>query len=312
MSDNMVMDIEKVEVSVIVATYNSSLDKIMLTLRSVIEQSKVGMEIMVADDGSVENHAAEIEGFLRDKGIENYRLLMHEHNEGTIKNCYDAVCKSKGKYIKLISPGDCLYGIKALRKWIDHIEKENREWSFCDTVYYHLSGKEKIIDKVRRHPMVLRPYREQDDYRCRRNVVVYADCILGASTLVHRDLFIKYLGELTGRTKYAEDFSYRLMMWDDIVPCYYPCPVMLYENGTGISSSRNAKWVRILQKEWDVTTEILMGREPDDDQIKIRLRKKLFLANRFRYVYILYRVIWRYFFVLFEPEKYTIDHLPQV
>ena len=57
------------EVTVIVATYNQKLIKTKLTLDSIIRQKRISVRIIVADDGSDENHFMEIKNYF----FENYR-----------------------------------------------------------------------------------------------------------------------------------------------------------------------------------------------------------------------------------------------
>ena len=57
------MDKNSVEVSVLVLTYNSNLDKLIDTVKSVIDQRGVSLEIVISDDGSKVKHFDELKDF---------------------------------------------------------------------------------------------------------------------------------------------------------------------------------------------------------------------------------------------------------
>ena len=96
------------KVSVIVVMYNPIPEKLWLTLNSIINQEKVDLEIVIADDGSKNNLFDAIEEYMKKNDFSNYKFVYHKQNQGTVLNCYDGVNQASGDYIKLISPGDLL------------------------------------------------------------------------------------------------------------------------------------------------------------------------------------------------------------
>jgi len=56
----------------------------------------------------------EIEEYLVKNNINRYRLIRNTQNVGTVRHFYNILCEAKGKYIKALGGGDCLYGNDAM------------------------------------------------------------------------------------------------------------------------------------------------------------------------------------------------------
>ena len=53
------------KISVLVLSYNSDIDKLYLTLKSIIKQKIDDFEIVVSDDGSKDNHEQELAEYFK-------------------------------------------------------------------------------------------------------------------------------------------------------------------------------------------------------------------------------------------------------
>ena len=115
-------------VSVIIATYNSDLKKIKTTLKSVINQKKIKLQIIVCDDGSEDNHFAEIESYFNKNNFNNYELVANKENRGTVINVLSGCEYAEGDYIKSLAPGDGLIYEYVLYEWISSMENDNKQW----------------------------------------------------------------------------------------------------------------------------------------------------------------------------------------
>ena len=273
------------EVSIIVLTYNGDLKKLERTLHSILIQKEVTFEIIIADDGSRENHANFFESYFQSYSFSDYKLVMNPVNQGTVKNCLSGLEKAEGEFAKCISPGDYFSDSMILRQWIDFIKERGSEWSFSDAFYYYLQDNNKTITSSKAHPLVVAPYRKQDRKRCIWNYVVLDDIALGAAMITRTALQHRYLQRLADRTvKYAEDNMFRLMMFDGICGEYYPHETIFYEYGSGISSGDNNKWKELLKYDWNLTGQLMMETvEPDLYQRKMirAMKKKEKGINRF-------------------------------
>ena len=255
---------EKCEVSIVVVTYNSNLSKLEATLNSICLQKNIRFEIIISDDGSAINYVNESIQFLEEKEFFDYIGIINEKNIGTVNNCYNAIRIANGKYVKLISPGDELCS-DILRDWIDFIEENHKYWSFGDAFYYNAEQEmNKKIISCPCNPQIINCYNSNKEKLCRWNYLVFGDLVLGATIICQREIMIKYLSMISDKVVYAEDDIYRIMMFENIIPCYYPQEVIFYEYGTGISNCGNKIWEERLHKDWVATDEIMFGNKQFD------------------------------------------------
>ena len=258
------MNSETPEISVIMATYHPVWDKCLFTLESIIAQKNVDLELLITDDGSKDNLFEKFTSYLNEKGFTNYRLLSHEENQGTVKNYYDGISAAKGKYIKLISPGDALYNETTLEKWLRFLKESGNVWSFAEATYYTTTDdNRKELLNVAVAPRLIGCYLKSKRDQCRWNYVVLEDMPLGAAILCEREKLLDYIGNIVGLVKFAEDTSLSTMMYDGILPAYYSKSVVFYEFGIGVSTG-NSKWrARFLEDMRNFET-FLINRESKD------------------------------------------------
>ena len=145
------------DVSVIVVMFNPALDKLYQTLDSILIQKGITYEVIVCDDGSQRRYEKELQEYFAKRNFNSFALLFHKHNHGTVANFLSGLEKARGKYTKIISPGDRLVNEDTLGKWIQFNEEKNAEWSFADAYYYIVDEKEVYITH-RAYPQIIRPY----------------------------------------------------------------------------------------------------------------------------------------------------------
>ena len=263
------------DVSVVVLIYNGHMPKIRETLRSILAQKDVRWQMIVADDGSRENHFEEISAFLNAEGITGYLLLSAEKNQGTVRNALQAARRAEGEYIKLISPGDSLYGDDCLSSWLKAVRSVGAPWSFSDAIYYREeNGKKTAVQAVAR-PVMTKPYLRNQTSRMRWNYAIVGDVAVGAAILCRTDRMRTYLERIEGKVIYAEDYIYKLMMFDGIVGTYYPRQTVLYECASGISSSPNDVWADRLDHDLKAVREIMIDGRPSKDTLQLRMVEAL-------------------------------------
>lgn len=227
-----------ITVSVIVLTYNSDINKLMRTVQSILLQKDINVELIICDDGSENNNFDKIELLLRYKNVENYRLISHDKNQGTVKNTIDAVRMAKGGYVKLISPGDYLYNEHTLKDLYVWCTDNSIKACFSEALYYAESNDGITVSEGLSHPRLSGLY-EKNKYKsnlAKENYLILFDTALGAALFTDRVLLLRYLDEIDNHVIYCEDFTYRLMIADDIPVYYYPNYSVWYESETGISS----------------------------------------------------------------------------
>lgn len=261
----------KYEVTVIICSYNPRKDAMFFTLDSVVNQKNIRLEIIICDDGSIDNLYIDIENYFAKKHFHDWRMICNKINQGTVQNFYSGIKESMGYYIKALSPGDALKGDEVLRTWVDYNSKHELQWSFSDAIYYKESFKNMKLISAHAHPNNLRPYLARDTEQCRWNYVVLDDIAMGATMLCETEVEKKYVERILGKVKYAEDNVWRLMMFDGIVGGYYPKETVWYEYGTGISTGGNQVWIDRLEKDWKAANIIMLERNEFDDFQKIMI-----------------------------------------
>ena len=259
--------VEMISISVVVLTFNPVFEKIIKTLDSILCQKSVNLQIVISDDGSRNNYFTEIKKYMEEKSFSDYIFLESKENMGTVKNLKRAVEVCKYEYVKDISPGDYLASDSILSEWTKKLINSKSDWSFGEAIYYSEENGERL--SVKAHPQMIDCYEKKNREKCIWNYVVLDDIALGAVMICKKDLLLKYLSLVENRVVYAEDNIFRIMMFDGNVPEYVPDVVVMYEYGSGVSTSGSAEWERKLRNDWNEANQIIFGRAKEDWQTKI-------------------------------------------
>lgn len=258
------------EISVIVITYNTEWEKLQKTVDSILIQKNVNYEIIFADDGSEKQWDSKIKDYIPNDC--KFIIANSNKNVGTVSNICNAIEFAQGKYIKVISPGDYFFNEYSLQTWLDYLKKSNAKVSFCNAVYYK---NPNIKIKTLASPCNSNLYDGNHRKSLFIDYLIANDTILGATLLGEKTVLKKYLFEINGRIKYAEDYMIRLMIFDDIDICYVNYNLMFYESGEGVSTSGNAKWAALLQKDFNASNDILKKRKNCVDLMQIKYQNYL-------------------------------------
>lgn len=261
------------KVSVVVVTYNPSEKKLRDTLKSILLQKNIAYQIVIADDGSRTPRQDVSEALFAQCGFTDYEIVANPQNRGTVYNVLSGVERSTGQYVKVISPGDMLNGEDILYNWVADMEKENAQLSFSDAVCYGAEDGQFQLVQGTAHPKNITCYLEKDIAQIRRNYLIFDDLMLGAAIVCRRDVLLDYLRQIAGKVVYAEDNAYRLMVYDKIPMHYFAAEAVIYELGTGISTSGNDIWMQRLSKDWNACTQLLLarctGKDPIDNELRL-------------------------------------------
>ena len=266
-----------IEISVIMAIYHPNWEKCLFTLDSILGQKGVCFELIITDDGSENNLFDKFESYLTEKGFNNYRLISHEQNQGTVKNYCDGLKAANGKYVKLISPGDALYNETTLQDWLSFLTKSGKTWSFGEAVFYQIEDAKRKIVSAPAFPRMIGCYKKGKPDTCRWNYVVLEDVALGAAILCDRNEFLSRLAKLTGIVKFAEDTAITAMVYDGLLPAYYSHNAMFYEYGTGVSTGEQA-WKKRIQEDLK-NAELVLASKENGDKEQMKMSKALARVN---------------------------------
>ncbi len=226
--------------SIIVLSYNNSLQQILLTVKSILFQSLKNFEIIFADDASNRYWGKEIKKYLEKYDFNNYFFSPSDKNLGTVKNILRSLQHARGKYVKCIGAGDILYNENVLSDVYERMEITNAKWLAGELASYSI--QDNIIKKSYFHaPLDEEPFKKRNYSKIKKNVIVYADYISGASMFFNTIYITKYLKKIKDIVIYTEDLVQVLMLLNNEKIIFISSPLIGYEFGTGISTSTKKK-----------------------------------------------------------------------
>ena len=249
--------------SVIVLNYHPDRDKLFATLRSILCQKDVSFEIVIADDGSPDPLAAEIEGFMAKHGFTDYQIVLHDQNGGTVRNFDDGLAKACGRYVKPISPGDCLYDEHTLANVLSYMDNHKAKVLFGDMVYYQDDRVFSI-----KTPLFEEPYHRHQTKKILRHQMIHCQYISGAAVFYERELVKQGLATIRDTVIYAEDTMLQLFAAQGVAIHHLPRFTVWYEYGTGLSTNPEKKASSRIAHDFYRFYQLLEKRFPDTPYVK--------------------------------------------
>ena len=239
----------KYDYSVIILTYNSDFSKTKKTINSILKQTNVSYEIIIADDGSRCTNFEEIENYFHEIHFTNYKLLTASKNRGTVINLYNAVQQAEGQYVKDISPGDFLFDSNVLNKILKLSKNENAPVCFGRALHY-LKNENSYETIDRKNPYFIKPYIQKSSKQIRHNYLVSRDPLLGAALIFDTMKLLNYLQLIIGKAIYCEDSVLNLFAAKGEKISFYDDYFIFYETNVGISSVSNmSKWGKLIYED---------------------------------------------------------------
>lgn len=294
------------DITVLVAQFNPDINKVYYTLNSIINQKNIEFDIVICDDGSLNDCFEEIKEYFLKNGFEKYKLVKLEENKGTVKNILNGVNNSEGKYIKVISPGDFLYNENTLKEMYDYVNDRDAKLAFGNVVpfsyrekqFYQYSNTKPYNLKV----FDLQPYNLK---KVQTSILLCWNGIVGAGIIYQKEYMLKLLQLMKGKVVYAEDFMIYIAVADNQEIYHIDKNVLWYEFGGGISTSKNTKWEMLINKDRENLYKILCKNWSDNKVVeKSKELKELSgkgkIAKFFgilikcpsKYYYFIYEKIW--------------------
>lgn len=227
------------KVSVIVLIYNSELQSILLTLKSILNQKWLNnIEIIIADDGSNKKYDHEIINYFKKYDFTNYMFAPSEKNVGTVNNILRALQYCTGEYVKPMGVDDLLFSDDVLYKIYLKMKKGNYKCVFGNIKSYTVEDK-TIKNHSFTAPLYKHVYKNENIIRIKRNMILGNDYISGASMMYETHFLKKELSKLSGIIKYTEDCIQVPIILSGTFIKYIPIDFILYKVGTGISTNKN-------------------------------------------------------------------------
>lgn len=278
------VEVYKVEevFSVIVTTYNTNLNKLYLTLDSILAQDYKKIELLVADDGSKENHFFEIKRYFEERKFYNYKLISDGINRGTVENFFRALKMATGKYVKAIGGGDLLFDEKTLNTVFDAMDRKGSLIAFGNMKTYKKNKNNQLDLDTYIGPADIKSYIKGKNKRIKKNVIVFGKFVSGASLFFERTTLEKMLNKIRGSIIYCEDLIQVLYLLENIQIDYIPQNVIWYELGEGISSGVSSNGSSLLRKDYDNLCKYLKENYIQDKNVKrLLLRKSCNKYNKY-------------------------------
>lgn len=239
------------KVSVLVLTYNTELDKLYLTLQSIMQQSFQDYEIVVTDDGSKDNKFSQIEGYFKRNNFNKYKMVSNKKNQGTVKNIISGLEHATGKYVKLFGAGDAFFDENTMSDLYDFMEKNHSECCFGLIEGYCLRENKTISKVPYWHPFDIDAYRQENKEAIVRNLVLYSDNTCGAAIFYGKAFCQEYMNKIKDVVVYEEDIFQVLSAVEGRPLNLYDKCMIWYEIGEGVSTKKRSKFALLLKEDVD-------------------------------------------------------------
>ena len=302
---------EKYDVSVIICTYNPQWKKLKSTLLSALEQKDIDFEIVVSDDGSKNNCFECIIDLFKEYKFTDYKLVDNEINKGTVENYYSALEAAEGLYSYVISPGDMLYDSNVIHKLYNFATKNKALICFGNVVYYNSDNNYiKVFHDIKNAPS--RPWFFDSDLPVEKikEYFFMGNQINGASFFRKTEVAIKYVDKIRGISKYVEDnTTTAIALADGVRVWHYNDFTAWYEYGTGVSTSKDEKWKKLLDDDFNKVNKMLLKEYPKDKTIRNLVKINLINKEFPKYLYMLFNCPTMIFKrKMFKRQKVSIGY----
>ena len=260
--------------SVLLCVYNSDPDAVVYTLDSIVSQDIGGFEVIICDDGSKDPRRQFYIDYFAERGFKDYKLSLLEKNGGTVRNIIAGLSVAEGKYIKTIGPGDALADSKVLRTVYETMEKDRSVVSYgpMRVFVFDEAGSRVFRDEIKVPGMGGIYAQTEKTGLAKRCMVSYGDGISGAQVFFEADYCRRLMEEVSRTVVYMEDIGIYIPMLEGERFSYIQSPVVLYEGGSGISTSGNSRFAGLLMKDKENFMEYISAKYPDDPSVKLGCR----------------------------------------
>lgn len=231
------------EISVIITTYNQSVEVIRHSIMSVLFQEEVDYELIIADDHSKANYFEDYRQLFKQYNFSHYKLIRNSENLKTVLNIAHALEYAEAPYVKLIDAGDMLYSPHTLRQILDFCKLNMVSVGFGKINRFKKGNRGKYFKNEYLAPRCVDLFcpsatKDYNPLRILRHQMERADWIPASSQFYETSVYLNLLRQLSSdfNVKYCQDFTSILALKDYEIH-YFPKPIYWYEWGSGISTN---------------------------------------------------------------------------
>lgn len=256
------------EVSIIIVSYNPDYEKLMSSVKAAVNQQGVCFEIIISDDGSKEDYFSRIEEYFSHINFKDYLFVKNKDNVGTVKNCLNALRRSRAEYVYFNSPGDYIFDSKTILDFYQFAKREHSDICFGDYVPYCYQNSIKYYENIL--PKNIMVYDKGiENYKI---IFLLGDGICGASYFRSKSIALKSFEYIAQYSKYVEDgTSTAYALVNNIPVHYYKRNIVWYEYGDGISTCHSEKWEKRINADFSNTYKALIEDYPKERVLKAAL-----------------------------------------
>lgn len=285
-------------ISIVMPTYNRA-HTIQNSINSILDQTYTNWELLIIDDGSIDNTKEIIQPFLKDKRIQ----YDYQENQGECIARNEGMKKSKGEYIAFLDSDDKFLP-KKLEIQLNEMIKNNALFSLTD----------KIICKNNKKIKPQKEYKITSRFASREEIIGVKIKPYPTVSLLKKGLYlqgIRFNSDLHASTDH--DFLLQAMCKTDIL--YIPVPLSIIYKTLGyerISTNYNRK-INSLKTRVEHTEKNIHNLNKEEQQIEFRqlfanigfflvlnekynegreYLKKYFKISKFNLRYIKYKIIY--------------------
>ena len=272
----------RVDISVVLTTYNQSIEDTLVSAASVLLQKDINQELIISDDASWDNHFTLIEDFIRKNFPKaRYTLLSHATNQKTVLNLYDGIRQAQGKYSKELGAGDLLYDYGTLNSLFDFCETTQAEAGFGREICFSPAATTYTTSHFNapKNPSLYLPTNAPKKHAM--DIVLAADWIPGPVQFFNTKVYADLLNSLSTQygVLYCEDFVAVLSLFERPFS-FLDLPIAWYKWGDGISTTGSVSSRRRMYDDHSSFYRNL-AKSPLGENPKFLLTQFLFALRRF-------------------------------
>lgn len=188
-------------VSIIIPTYNYG-TLIAQTLQCILQQSYANWEIIIVDDGSLDNTKVIVEEFIHDSRFS----YIFQENKGLPAARNTGISKARGKYIQLLDADD-LISKEKLRLQVQYMENNlNVHISYTNAFYFKYDNVNQIFANRRMTQTPWIPKLHGEGINIVQNLV-FRNIMPVNAALIRKDVF-GVVGQQNEDLKSLEDWEF--------------------------------------------------------------------------------------------------------